>query len=112
MPITRDVRSATISTAASGDTTIVAASGAASFRVLAFQVVNDVATAQTVTFKSGAATIYPATSLPSAIGGVLQFGGPDNDTELFATAPGAALVLNLSAATAVSGLVVYRFARP
>ena len=79
--------------------------------VLGYSLFNQVASAQTVQFKSGSTAITAAMALPSAIGGghVVQSGS--NTTGVFYARPGEALNLTLSAGTAVTGLIQYRYAQ-
>lgn len=105
-------QTAAISVSSSGDNTIVAAVADHMVVVVGYTAINAVGTAQAITWKSGASTsITGAMALPSAVGGGLVSNSGDNQTVLFATAPGQALVLNLSAATAVGGHVSYRIVR-
>lgn len=95
---------------AAGDNTIVAAVAGKKIRVKSFQVVNQVATAQNVIFRDdSSANLHAAVPLPLAVGGSITAQGPPESQEdfLFETAKGNLLGLNLSAATAVTGYVVY-----
>jgi hypothetical protein len=99
---------AAISTSSSGDNTIVAAVTGQKIKVLNYVVTNSVATAQAVTWKSGASTsLSGAMGLPSSIGGGIAMAGTGGEVPSLATAAGQALVLNLSAATAVAGHIAY-----
>jgi hypothetical protein len=78
-------------------------------RVKSFQLVNQVATAQAVKLRSGSTDLHAALALPLVIGGRLdaQDDGDGPDDFLVETVAGQALAINLSAATAVTGLIVY-----
>lgn len=105
-------QSAVINASSSGDNTVVSAVPDHRIVVTTYAVVNNVATAQAVTFKSGSSTsLSGAMQLPQAIGGGLVAASGASDVSLFQTAPGEALVANLSAATAVAGHVSYRLVR-
>jgi hypothetical protein len=101
---------AVVSTAAAGDTTVVAAVAGKKIRVKSLQIANQVATAQAVKLRSGTTDLFtPALALPLAIGIPLDVAddGDAPDDFLVETAAGALLAINLSAATAVTGLIVY-----
>ena len=93
--------------AGAGDNTIVAALTAPNrkIKVLAGVIVNNAATAQTVFFKSGANTIGPNILLPASVFGFVPL--PYNEAGWLTTNAGEALILNLSAATAVGITVVW-----
>lgn len=92
-----------------GDTTVVAAVAGKKIRVKSFRLANGAATAQNVKFRSGTTDLHAALPLPLASGGVLgtEDEGDGPDDFLFETTAGALLAINLSAATAVSGVFVY-----
>lgn len=99
---------AAITTASSGDQTIIAAVTGKAIVVLNYVLNNSAATAQTVTWKSGSTAISgaitsPASSLQSSYS-VGVSGGP---YPVLATNAGEALVLTLSASTQVSGHLAY-----
>jgi hypothetical protein len=98
-----------VNVSAAGDTTIIAAVTGKKIRVKAFQLVNGVATANAVKFRSGTTDLMTALPLPLVVGGdtSAQDDGDGPDDFLFETAAGALLALNLSAATAVSGTLIY-----
>jgi hypothetical protein len=100
---------AVINTAAAGDTTVVAAVSGKKIRVKSVQVANQVATAQAVKLRSGTTDLHAALALPLAVGIPLdvQDDGDGPDDFLVETVAGALLAINLSAATAVTGLIVY-----
>lgn len=93
--------------AGAGDNTVVAAAVAPNrkIKVLAGVIVNNVATAQTVFFKSGGTSIGPNILLPASLFGMVPF--PQNDLGWLMTNAGEALVINLSAATAIGITVLY-----
>ena len=103
---------ASVSVNTASDNTVVAA-GRENQRivVLGYSLFNQVASAQTVQFKSGSTAVTAAMALPSSIGGghVVQSGG--ETTGLFYAKPGEALNLTLTAATAVTGHIQYRYAQ-
>jgi hypothetical protein len=100
---------AVINTAAAGDTTVVAAVSGKKIRVKSVQIANQVATAQAVKLRSGTTDLHAALALPLAVGIPLdvQDDGDGPDDFLVETVAGALLAINLSAATAVTGLIVY-----
>jgi hypothetical protein len=102
-----DTQSAALSVSASGDTAIVPAVAGKRIELVALVAVNAVATAQAITLKSGSTALTGAMALPSSIGGTLVI---ERATPAwFRADAGAALNLNLSAATAVGGFVVFRY---
>src|SRR6266498_760386 len=105
MPAVRSWNFANINVAATGD--IVAASATSRFVVYAFALVNGVATAQEVTFRSGTTALVGPLDLPSSIGGGVTMVGNMNSAPLFQTNPGEALNVLLGAATQVDGFVSY-----
>jgi hypothetical protein len=100
---------AIVNTAAAGDTTVVAAVTGKKIRVKAFQLANQVATAQAVKLRSGTTDLFAALALPLAIGLPLDAAddGDGPDDFLVETAAGSLLAINLSAATAVTGTIIY-----
>lgn len=100
---------AVIDTAALGDTTVVAAVAGKKIRVHFFNLTNGVATANKVKFRSGTTDLMTALPLPLLAGGSTWVGDNDDGPSdfLFETAVGALLAINLSAATAVSGPLVF-----
>jgi hypothetical protein len=99
-----------VNTAAAGDTTLVAAAVTGKkIRVKKFQLVNGVATANNVKFRSGTTDLMTALPLPLAVGLSIEAedDGDGPDDFLFETAAGALLAINLSAATGVSGTFTY-----
>lgn len=103
-------QSAVISQSASGDTSVVTGVDGKRIVVTAYRITNNVATAQAVTWKSGASTaLTGAMQLPQAIGGATDASAGGDTLALFMCVPGHDLVLNLSAATAVAGFVTYYF---
>jgi hypothetical protein len=95
---------APINTAAAGDTTLVAAVAGKVIRVRQLLVVNQVATANNVKLRSGTTDLHAAIPLPLVVGGAIPV---DIDGDELQTVAGALLAINLSAATAVTGYVVY-----
>jgi tetrahydromethanopterin S-methyltransferase subunit D len=100
---------AIVSTAAAGDTTVVAAVAGKKIRVKGFQLANQVATAQAVKLRSGTTDLHAALPLPLAVGGSLSAAddGDSPDDFLVETTAGALLAINLSAATAITGTLIY-----
>lgn len=96
---------AAIAASSSGDNAIVAAVTGKKIRVRQVHLSNGVATAQNAKWRSGT-TDLTGLFYSAAVG---AFGGASavNPDYLFETVAGAALNLNLSAATAVGGFVVY-----
>jgi hypothetical protein len=97
---------APISAAASGDNAVVAAVTGKKVRVRGFSLYNGVATAQNAKWRSGTTDITGLLYGAAAVGLIGQGQAPTNDF-LFETVAGQALNLNLSAATATGGWVVY-----
>lgn len=100
---------AKIDTATSGDNTIVAAIPNREIRVINYTTIasGDVA----IRWKSGASTALSGAMALAANGGAAPSGtgqSPSGHIGLFETAPGEALVLNLSAAVQVSGHLAYQ----
>jgi hypothetical protein len=96
------IATAPINTAASGDTTIVAAQPGK--RVFVFGYVLVASGAVTVQWKSGANALTGAMAL-AANGGLVVNGSPD--TMMLQTNPGEALILTLGGAVQASGHVMY-----
>jgi hypothetical protein len=98
-----------ISISASGDNTVIPAQPGAPIRVWALVISNAVATAQTVVVKDGVAGTALATLiLPSSIAGNITASVDEiSSGAIYQLSPGNAFVLNLSAATQVSGFVNY-----
>jgi hypothetical protein len=89
--------------------TAVAAVAGKRIVVYGYALVNGVATAQTIQFKSASTTnLSGVMSLPSAVGGGVATSSGDKDTALFMTNPGEALTITLSAATQVGGHIAYK----
>lgn len=94
LEIVSDLSEATFSTSASGDTVVVAGSGAKVIYVWAYEIQNQNAAVVTVKWRSNTTDLPPAISL-------LQYGGWNHDPmgrPWFKTAAGEALNINLSAA--------------
>jgi hypothetical protein len=102
--------SAPITASTSGDTAVVAAVSGKKIRVKAWSVTNGAASVQNVKWRSGTTDLtglFYSTAI-GLIAGQDLAGGPAGQQEFyFETAAGAALNLNLSAATAVGGVVQY-----
>lgn len=97
-----------ITASSSGDNTLLAAVAGKRIRVHAFEVFNGAATANTIKFRSGTTDIsLPVTFPASAVG--LKTGLYDSPKGgfHFETAAGALLAINLSAATAIGGVLSY-----
>ena len=91
-----------------GDTAVVAA--VTGKRVVVSDVVlyNGVATANNVKFRTGTTDLYPAFPMPLATGIPISIDAPQRTGQsVLRTNAGEALNINLSAATAVGGFVVY-----
>lgn len=104
MPIQSEPQFAAIAAASSGNNTLVAAVTGKKIRVLGFVLVG--AGAVTAKFQSGAG----GTDLTGAmtLAAASSVAVPPRETGCFETAAGALLNLNLSAAVAVAGFLVYR----
>jgi len=90
-----------------GDNTLLAAQTAKKITVKSFQLFNGAATANTVKFRSGTTDISLPVTLPaSAVGLRVGLTAPGSQF-LFETVAGALLALNLSAATAIGGVLFY-----
>lgn len=97
---------AAVTASASGDTPVVAAVAGKKIRVKAFALTNGAASVQNVKWRSGTTDIT-GLFYSTAIGPIVTHDlAPANDF-YFETAAGAALNINLSAATAVGGSVQY-----
>jgi hypothetical protein len=97
-----------ISTSSSGDLTVAAAVQDKRIVVLSYVVINSVATAQNVTWKSGSTALSGAIGLPSSIGGGIAIASQD-PCPVLATAKSQALILTVGAATAIAGHVSFRY---
>lgn len=75
--------------------------------VLGYIILNGVATAQTIQFKSGTNLLGGVMALPSAVGGGVVAPVCSDDRCWFFTDPGAAFSMVMSAGTQVAGHVVY-----
>lgn len=107
MPFARDIRFDDIALAATGD--IIPAVPTKRIVVIGYALVNNVATAQTIIFRSGTTDITGTLAFPSAIGGGLSYaGGPD--CPAFSTAVGQPLNGLLAAATSIGGHITYMVA--
>jgi hypothetical protein len=106
-----NLQNATISINTLGDNTVITGVAGARIRIRRIMLVNDVATAQKVTIKSGASTNLSAQfSLPSSIGGGVVLADAPDGAPWWVLDAGDALVINLSAATLVAGFVQYTMA--
>ena len=103
MAIQSEPQFALIDTAASGNTTLVAAVAGKKIRVTAFLAVG--AGAVNIAFQSGAGGTALTGAMPLATSSVVA--APDNPSGWFETAAGALLNLNLSAAVGVRGCLKY-----
>lgn len=108
MPQIGSIRTATISISASGDTTVSTPSATQRIAVVGYVLVNGVGTAQSVTFKSASTAITGAMPLSTAAVPLVVLGSRRDP--VFATNGGEALVINLSAATLVTGHIQLLFA--
>lgn len=77
--------------------------------VFAYVLVNGVATAQTVQFKSNTTNLGGVIALPSSVGGGLVASTGDPRIAWFVTGDGVALTMVMSAATQVGGHIVYQY---
>lgn len=91
--------------AGAGDNAIVAAVPGKKIKILALIAWNNVATAQTIIFKSAAAAISPSFVLPASVVGAVDL--EYCEAGWFLTNVGEAFNVNLSAATAVGVHVIY-----
>lgn len=97
-----------ITASSSGDNTLLAAVANKRIRVWSFDLFNGAATANTAKFRSNANDISLPVTLPAAAAAdVTQPPDPKGVNYAFQTAVGEALNLNLSAATAVGGSLLY-----
>lgn len=97
------VKRASVAASGSGDNTLVAAVTGKKLVLLSYQLVG--AGAVNVKFKSGAGTDLTGAMTIAAAGGTLT-GNPNGDGWVI-TAAAAALVLNLSGAVGVNGMLTY-----
>lgn len=97
---------APITASASGDTPVVAAVTGKKIRVKGFAITNGAASVQNVKWRSGTTDIT-GLFYSTAIGPIASHPLAPVNEFYFETAAGQALVLNLSAATAVGGSVQY-----
>jgi hypothetical protein len=96
-----------ITAASSGDNTLLAAVTGKRITVKSFELFNGAATANTVKFRSAANDItLPVTFPASAVGLKVGASAPGSQF-LFQTVAGELLALNLSAATAIGGVLFY-----
>lgn len=101
------VKSAPVSITALGDNTVVAAVAGKLITVVGLLLVNGVATAQSVTVKDGAANLLSG-AMPLNTAGFPFFLPEKTDFDYYSTSNVAnALILNLSAATLVTGTIWY-----
>lgn len=77
--------------------------------VYGFNLVNGVATAQAVQFKSGSNNLSGVMQMPNSVGGQLGDRSADAQIALFFTDVGAALTMTMSAATQVGGYVSFKY---
>ena len=103
------LQSANVSISTINENTIVTAVANSTIKVYKALILNGAASAQTVTVKDKASGNTIATlTLPSSIGNGYNLGdGNVSDSPLFITQAGGALIFNLSAATQVSGFILY-----
>lgn len=88
----------------------VIVTGVAGKRICVFNytLVNGVATAQSVQWKSGSTNLSGVIQLPLSVGGGLSPVSGSEDLALFMTAPGVDLTCTLTAATQVGGHISYK----
>lgn len=103
-----DNQTAVISESTADNNEIVAAVAGKRIAVVGYSVVNCVATAQAVTWKSGTTAVTGKISLPSAIGYGSTLPIAPANKYWFITAVGEALNLTSAAATEVGGVVAYK----
>lgn len=109
MPAVRDIRYAPISAAATGDAVAAITNG--KIVVIGYALVNNVATAQNITFRSATGTnLTGSIALPSSIGGGVVYAG-GYDCPAFETNFGEGLNLLFGAATAIAGHITYYVVR-
>lgn len=99
------IQRAFVNPAAIADNPVVAAVAGKKVKVLAMQLWNNAATANTATVKTAAAAISPPFTFQAAMHGTIIL--PYNEAGWFLTNAGEALNLALTAATAVGCLVTY-----
>jgi len=99
---------AAISIAASGDNTVIAAPGATTcIRIHRLTLCNAVATAQSFVVKDGASSsLTGAMALPTSVGGLTEL-LEGEDAPVFILSQNNAFIINLTAATSVTGFVQY-----
>lgn len=96
-----------ITAASAGDNALLAAVAGKRIRVHALDVFNGVATANTVKFRSAANDISLPVTLPGVAGADVTLPAVPQGSYHFQTNVGEALNINLSAATAVGGVLSY-----
>ena len=94
---------------AATQTVIPASSTGRRIFVIGYVLLNGVATAQTVQFKSGANLLGGVMALPSSVGGGVVAPVCSDDRCWFYTDPGAALSMVMSAGTQVGGHIVFAY---
>lgn len=101
------VKAAAVSIALLGDNAVVAAVAGKLITVVALLLENGVTTANSVTVKDGASNLLSG-AMPLNTAGVPLFLDEKSDFEYYTTSnPANSLILNLSAATLVTGTVWY-----
>ena len=95
---------AKVAASTAGDNQVVAAQTGKKVRVYRFSLFNGAATAQSAKWRSGTTDLTGLMYSAAALG---PFASDRSDEFLFETAAGEALNLNLTAATAVGGYVIY-----
>lgn len=96
-----------ITAAGLGDNTLLAAVAGKRIRVHAFDVFNGAASANTIKFRSAATDITLPVTLPAAFGVDVMLPPVPGGGFHFQTVAGELLAINLSAATAVGGVLSY-----
>lgn len=89
--------------------TVAAAVAGKRIEVYGYTLINGVASAQTIVFKSNATSLSGVMALPSSVGGGIVCNRASDQDCLFRTNPGEALTVTLSAATQVAGHVAFKY---
>lgn len=89
--------------------TLVPAVAGKRIAVFAYVLVNGVATAQTIQFKSNTTNLGGVIALPSSVGGGVVASTGDHNLAWFVAGDSVALTMVMSAATQVGGHLVYQY---
>lgn len=102
-------QSAVVDVSAIANTTVVTGIPGKRIIVFGYVLINGVATAQSIVFKSGTTALSGVKQLPLSVGGGIVAAPGDASLCYFLTAPGDNLVLTTTAATQVGGHVAYKY---